>query len=72
MFNFNFFKSAPAESQAQSQEGTWNPNTIAMQQPSSPAAPSADGNVVAQQPVCGPETLIPPTFLTRIAQGIPS
>ncbi|KAF7717335.1 Uncharacterized protein PECH_002029 [Penicillium ucsense] len=50
MFNFNLFKSAPAESQSQSQEGAWNPNTVAMQQPSSPAAPSADGNVVSQQP----------------------
>lgn len=49
MFNFNFFKSAPAEAQAQ--ENAWNPNTVAMQQPSSPAAPSTNQNVVSEQPV---------------------
>lgn len=49
MFNFNFFKSAPAEAQAQ--ENSWNPNTVAMQQPSSPAAPSTNQNVVSEQPV---------------------
>lgn len=49
MFNFNFFKSGPAEAQAQ--EKTWDPNTVAMQQPSSPAAPSTNQNVVSEQPV---------------------
>lgn len=49
MFNFNFFKSNPAE--AQTQENSWNPNTVAMQQPSSPAAPSTNQNVVSEQPV---------------------
>lgn len=48
MFNFNFFKSAPAE--AQTQENSWNANTVAMQQPSSPAAPSTN-QVVSEQPV---------------------
>ncbi|CDM27785.1 hypothetical protein CBS147339_4353 [Penicillium roqueforti] len=46
MFNFNFFKSAPAnEPTAES----WNPNTITMQ-PTSPAPPSANQNVVFEQP----------------------
>lgn len=49
MFNFNFFKSAPAEAQAQ--ENSWNANTVAMQQPSSPAAPTTNQNVVSEQPV---------------------
>lgn len=49
MFNFNFFKSAPAETQGQ--ENSWNSNTVAMQQPSSPAAPSTNQNVVSEQPV---------------------
>ncbi|KAJ5635137.1 uncharacterized protein N7484_008450 [Penicillium longicatenatum] len=48
MFNFNFFKSSPAESEC-SQENSWNGNTVAMQQPASPAAPSTE-NVVSQQP----------------------
>jgi len=51
MFNFNFFKSAPeAET---TNENSWSPDTIAMQQPSSPAAPSTN-QVVSEQPVCCP------------------
>lgn len=52
MFNFNFFKSTPAESKSSPDNLTaWNPTTLHMQQPSSPAAPSTDKNVVSQQPV---------------------
>ncbi|KAJ5215914.1 uncharacterized protein N7498_002321 [Penicillium cinerascens] len=47
MFNFNFFKSAPAAETAN--ENGWNSNTVAMQQPSSPAAPSAS-QIVSEQP----------------------
>lgn len=50
MFNFNFFKSAPAESES-APENQWNANTVAMQQPSSPAAPSTNQQVVSEQPV---------------------
>ncbi|KAJ5938674.1 hypothetical protein N7466_001808 [Penicillium verhagenii] len=46
MFNFNFFKSSPA---AEAECAHENTNTIAMQQPSSPAAPSAN-HVVSEQP----------------------
>lgn len=63
MFNFNFFKSAPAETE--SQEKTWDPNTVAMQQPSSPAAPSTDKGVVSEQPVCHPPSS-PSTGSTRV------
>jgi hypothetical protein len=49
MFNFNFFKSTPVEEQTQT-EGSWNPNTVTMQ-PISPAAPSSNQAVVAEQPV---------------------
>lgn len=52
MFNFNFFKSAPAETEP-TQQNSWDPNTVAMQQPSSPAAPSTN-KVVSEQPVCHP------------------
>lgn len=48
MFNFNFFKSAPEAETAN--ENAWNSNTVAMQQPSSPAAPSAS-QIVSEQPV---------------------
>jgi hypothetical protein len=51
MFNFNLFKSAPAESDS-APENTWNSNTVAMQQPASPAAPSTNQQVVSEQPVC--------------------
>lgn len=50
MFNFNF-KSTPAETDS-SAENSWDPNTVAMKQPSSPAAPSTDKNIVSEQPVC--------------------
>lgn len=53
MFNFNFFKSSPAAEAECAQENTWNGNTVAMQQPSSPAAPSTE-NVVSEQPVRQP------------------
>ncbi|CAI7589644.1 hypothetical protein N7533_002963 [Penicillium manginii] len=49
MFNFNLFKSAPAESDS-APENTWNSNTVAMQQPASPAAPSTNQQVVSEQP----------------------
>ncbi|KAJ5738951.1 hypothetical protein N7493_002106 [Penicillium malachiteum] len=50
MFNFNFFKSAPASEANSAPENTWNSTTLAMQQPSSPAAPSANQDVVSEQP----------------------
>ncbi|KAF7172331.1 hypothetical protein CNMCM5623_004558 [Aspergillus felis] len=43
MFNFNPFKSK----EEQPQQSTWDPNTLAMTQPSAPAAPT---QVVSQQP----------------------
>ncbi|KAL2703932.1 hypothetical protein AAEP93_005003 [Penicillium crustosum] len=46
MFNFNFFKSAPANEPA---TDGWNANTVTMQ-PTSPAAPSSNQNVVSEQP----------------------
>ncbi|KGO77068.1 hypothetical protein PITC_005930 [Penicillium italicum] len=46
MFNFNFFKSAPANEPA---TDGWNANTVTMQ-PTSPAAPSSNQNVVTEQP----------------------
>ncbi|KAJ5787142.1 hypothetical protein N7457_002132 [Penicillium paradoxum] len=46
MFNFNFFKSTPAEAAT---ENTWNANTVTMQ-PTSPAAPSSNQNVITEQP----------------------
>ncbi|KAJ5281634.1 hypothetical protein N7478_007006 [Penicillium angulare] len=49
MFNFNFFKSSPA-TEAEATENRWNPDTVAMQQPTSPAAPSTNQNVVSEQP----------------------
>jgi hypothetical protein len=62
MFNFNFFKSAPAE--AQTQENSWNANTVAMQQPSSPAAPSTN-QVVSEQPVRFTPSRPPPSLSGR-------
>lgn len=50
MFNFNLFKSSPAAEAECAHENSWNGNTVAMQQPSSPAAPSTE-NVVSEQPV---------------------
>ncbi|KAJ5105510.1 hypothetical protein NUU61_002857 [Penicillium alfredii] len=47
MFNFNFFKSPVPEAHS---ESNWNPDTLTMQQPSSPAAPSSNQNVVTDQP----------------------
>ncbi|KAJ5747650.1 uncharacterized protein N7511_009346 [Penicillium nucicola] len=48
MFNFNFFKSTPVNDQTPT-ENTWNANTVTMQ-PMSPAAPSSNQAVVAEQP----------------------
>ncbi|KAJ5474507.1 hypothetical protein N7475_004073 [Penicillium sp. IBT 31633x] len=47
MFNFNFFKSTPANETAT--ETTWNANTVTMQ-PISPAAPSSNRNAISEQP----------------------
>ncbi|EKV09436.1 hypothetical protein Pdw03_8599 [Penicillium digitatum] len=46
MFNFNFFKSTPANEPA---TDGWNANTVTMQ-PTSPATPSSNQNVVSEQP----------------------
>ncbi|KAI9037859.1 uncharacterized protein KD926_011562 [Aspergillus affinis] len=47
---FNFFKSSSTQQQEQQpQQTTWDSNTLAMQQPSCPAAPSTEG-VVTEQP----------------------
>ena len=50
MFNFSWFKASNKEDQNTS---TWNPNTLTMEQPSSPSAPVAQQNqgVVTEQPV---------------------
>lgn len=48
MFNFSLFKSSKEETPA----ATWNPNTLTMEQPSSPEAPHAQQQVVTEQPVC--------------------
>lgn len=47
MFNFSLFKSSKEETPA----ATWNPNTLTMEQPSSPEAPHAQQQVVTEQPV---------------------
>ncbi|KAJ5143680.1 uncharacterized protein N7515_002467 [Penicillium bovifimosum] len=47
MFNFNFFKSTPTESATE--QATWNANTVTMQ-PTSPAAPSSNKDVITEQP----------------------
>ncbi|KAH8429478.1 uncharacterized protein LDX57_007140 [Aspergillus melleus] len=47
---FNLFKSSSTQQQEQQpQQTTWDPNTLTMQQPSCPAAPSTEG-VVTEQP----------------------
>ncbi|KAJ5481189.1 hypothetical protein N7475_000001 [Penicillium sp. IBT 31633x] len=46
MFNFSWFKSSKEEDIPQS---TWNPNTLTMEQPSSPAAPNQE-EVVTKPP----------------------
>lgn len=46
MFNFSWFKSN------KEQEASWNPNTLTMEQPSSPPAPVAQDQIVTEQPVC--------------------
>ncbi|KAF7621335.1 hypothetical protein F9C07_10375 [Aspergillus flavus] len=45
---FDFFKSSKEES-PRTQEPTWDPNTMTMQQPSSPSAPVVD-RAVSEQP----------------------
>lgn len=47
---FDFFKSSKEES-PRTQEPTWDPNTMTIQQPSSPSAPVVD-RAVSEQPVC--------------------
>ncbi|PLB51194.1 hypothetical protein P170DRAFT_474741 [Aspergillus steynii IBT 23096] len=47
---FNFFKSSSNQQQEQQpQQATWDPNTLTMQQPSCPTAPSTE-RVVTEQP----------------------
>lgn len=46
---FDFFKSSKDASPAQ-QQPTWDPNTLTMQQPPRPEAPSTE-RVVTEQPV---------------------
>lgn len=46
---FDWFKSSKQEDS--SQQPTWDPNTMTMNQPSSPSAPTTEC-VVTQQPVC--------------------
>ena len=52
MFNFSWFKSSSNED---AHTSTWNPNTLAMDQPSSPAAPAVQQQqqqqVETEQPV---------------------
>lgn len=51
MFNFSWFKSSSNED---ANTSTWNPNTLTMDQPSSPAAPAVQQQqqqVVTEQPV---------------------
>ncbi|KAE8418390.1 hypothetical protein BDV36DRAFT_295232 [Aspergillus pseudocaelatus] len=45
---FDFFKSSKEES-PRTQEPTWDPNTMTMQQPASPPAPIVD-RAVSEQP----------------------
>lgn len=47
---FDFFKSSKEES-PRTQQPTWDPNTMTMQQPASPPAPMVD-RTVSEQPVC--------------------
>ncbi|RHZ53089.1 hypothetical protein CDV55_102149 [Aspergillus turcosus] len=46
---FDFFKSSKDSAPSQ-QQPTWDPNTLTMQQPASPEAPSTE-RVVTEQPV---------------------
>lgn len=48
MFNFSWFKSNKEDTSS-----TWNPNTLTMEQPSSPAAPAVQQQqqVITEQPV---------------------
>ncbi|KAL4889523.1 hypothetical protein BDV59DRAFT_205193 [Aspergillus ambiguus] len=46
---FTWFKSSKEESAPKTQQPTWDPNTLTMQQPSSPAAPTTE-RVVTEQP----------------------
>ncbi|KAE8372022.1 hypothetical protein BDV26DRAFT_298267 [Aspergillus bertholletiae] len=46
---FDFFKSSKPEC-SHTQQPTWDPNTMTMQQPSSPPAPVADRTVSEEQP----------------------
>ncbi|RHZ48507.1 biotin--[acetyl-CoA-carboxylase] ligase BPL1 [Aspergillus thermomutatus] len=55
MFNLNLFKSK----EEQRQQSTWDPNTLTMTQPSTPAAPT---QVVSQQPVHPHSTTPCPVF----------
>ena len=54
MFNFSWFKSSSNED---ANTSTWNPNTLTVDQPSSPAAPAVQQQqqqqqqVVTEQPV---------------------
>ncbi|GAB1200009.1 hypothetical protein APSETT444_009369 [Aspergillus pseudonomiae] len=48
MFGFSMFKSSKEEET--SQQPTWNPNTLTMEQPTSPAAPNQQ-QVVTEQPL---------------------
>ncbi|KAJ5907444.1 hypothetical protein N7495_000126 [Penicillium taxi] len=50
MFNFNLFKSSSSQEAEPTQAVGWNSNAFSMQQPSSPAAPSTNKNVVDEQP----------------------
>lgn len=47
MFGFSLFKSSKEEEAPK--EPTWNPNTLTMEQPTSPAAPNQQ-QVVTEQP----------------------
>ncbi|KAL4889356.1 hypothetical protein BDV59DRAFT_186687 [Aspergillus ambiguus] len=49
MFNFSWFKSSKEEAPA----ATWNPQTLTMEQPSSPSSmEQQQQQVVTEQPVC--------------------
>jgi hypothetical protein len=48
MFGSSWFKSSKEEETPK--DATWNPNTLTMEQPTSPAAPN-QSQVVTEQPV---------------------
>lgn len=50
MFGLDLFKSSKDDSANNNNNTTWNPATLTMDQPRSPAAPSSQ-HVVAEQPV---------------------